>query len=173
MAKIKEAQENTQRKNHSSKHLQRKNWNIKIKEPSRNIWKRGSRKRAPSKKEPEDKDVQELAKKTGAWIRQILQTFSYITFQFCGNTNQSAALFRYLSFCQVSVLLAWWIWTKRGELKEPSSRHNVRVQWRHDLQVNILAHNNKGNHDHQIIAAKCLTWSGYRKRSNKACKTSM
>jgi hypothetical protein len=37
MAKIKEAQENTQRKNHSSKHLQRKNWNTKIKEPSRNI----------------------------------------------------------------------------------------------------------------------------------------
>jgi hypothetical protein len=27
MAKIKEAQENTQRENHTSRHLQRKNWN--------------------------------------------------------------------------------------------------------------------------------------------------
>jgi hypothetical protein len=47
------------------------------------------------------------------------------------------------------------------------------VQWRYNLQVNILAHSNKGNHDHQIIVAKCLTSSGYKKRSNKACKTSM
>ncbi len=37
MAKIKEAQVNIQRENQSSKHLQRKNWNTKIKEASRNI----------------------------------------------------------------------------------------------------------------------------------------
>jgi len=35
MAKIKEAQENTQRENHRSRHLQRKNWNTKLKETSR------------------------------------------------------------------------------------------------------------------------------------------
>jgi len=129
MAKIKEAQENTKRENHRSRHLQRKNWNTKLKEASRNTWKRGSWKRASSNKEPEDEDgeVQELEKREVQEPDKICKHSAALLSNSVQPQMNPAALFRYLVFLpSFSSLLAWWIWTKRGQLKEPSPNHNLR-----------------------------------------------